>query len=293
MAGDRVIHDDILERPMKIKALAPWFGSNRMLGEHVGSALNGCNWVAVLFAGGLCEVPHIKARTIVVNDLHRHAMNLAWVAADPRLGPMLYRRLRRLSFHPDTLTRAQAYCASMEHDSGMVASSVLLEWAQHYFVASWMGRNGKAGTSDEFSGGLALRFNANGGDSCTRYQNAVKSLVEWRRVLARCTFSVMDAFELLDRCEDSDGHAIYADPPFFGPGKAYKHNCGDSEADQVAWHTRLRDHLARFEHTRVVCRFYDVELIRKLYADHRWNFVPLTGRKSTNGEAPEVLVMRN
>lgn len=30
-----------------INALAPWYGSNRMLAEHVGKALEGCTWVGV------------------------------------------------------------------------------------------------------------------------------------------------------------------------------------------------------------------------------------------------------
>jgi len=32
-----------------------------MLGAHVGKALQGCSWVGIPFAGGLCEVPHIDA----------------------------------------------------------------------------------------------------------------------------------------------------------------------------------------------------------------------------------------
>jgi len=66
-----------------ITALAPWFGSNRTLAENVGTALAGCQWVGVPFAGGMCELLQIKARSLLVSDLHRHVLNLAAVAADP------------------------------------------------------------------------------------------------------------------------------------------------------------------------------------------------------------------
>jgi hypothetical protein len=57
-------------------AIAGWFGGNRLLAPRVGAALEGCNHVVILFAGGMCEVPHITARTILVND--------AWTSAAAR-----------------------------------------------------------------------------------------------------------------------------------------------------------------------------------------------------------------
>lgn len=277
---------------MKVKALVPVLGSNRMLASHVGEALNGCVWVGIPFVGGFSEVPYITARTIVANDLHRHIINLARIAADSLYGPMLYRRLRRIAFHPDSLAKAQLYCRAIE--SGM-GTPIPLEWAENYFVSAWMNRSGKAGTKDEFSGRLALRFNANGGDSAKRYANAARGLMEWRHIIGngRCTFSTIDAFEFNDRCEDNEECALYEDPPFFGPGVDYKHNCGDTETEQVAWHTRLRDSLMRFKKTRIVCRFYDVPLIRELYPEPEWTWKRLVGRKQTNDDAPEVLLVRN
>lgn len=65
-----------------ISCLAPWFGSNRMLAHEVGRALSGCEWVGIPFAGGMAELPQIRARTIVANDLHKHIINLAEVVAD-------------------------------------------------------------------------------------------------------------------------------------------------------------------------------------------------------------------
>jgi len=38
---------------MKVKALMPWFGSNRLLAHRVGELLEGCSWVGVPFAGSM------------------------------------------------------------------------------------------------------------------------------------------------------------------------------------------------------------------------------------------------
>lgn len=271
---------------MKVTALAPWFGSNRMLASEVGTLLSGCEWVGVPFAGGMSELPHIQARTIVANDLHRHVINLARVAAHPRRGAILYRRLRRLAFHPDTLRHAQSRCRDIEQTvADMVSEEDMIEWAENYFVTAWMGRSAKAGTDGEFGGGLPIRWNANGGDSCVRYRSAVKSLLEWRRVLERVNFDCRDAFEFLEeKCKDSPGHGIYCDPPFPDAGDSYRHDF--TEADQ----RRLAKTMARFCEAKVVMRFYDHPLIRVIYPETSWYWKRLVGRKSTNEASPEVLI---
>src|SRR5678810_546876 len=118
---------------MKITALAPWYGSNRMLGHYIGKALAGCSHVTIPFAGGMAEVPHIKASSIVVNDRHRHVINLAQICADAEQGPRLYRRLRRLAFCQEELDRARAICDLMEscHPGAEQVGAGL--WAESYF----------------------------------------------------------------------------------------------------------------------------------------------------------------
>ena len=59
--------------------------------------------VGIPFAGSMSEVPHIKARTILVSDKHRHVINLARVTRDDALRAQLIRGLRRQLFHPDEL----------------------------------------------------------------------------------------------------------------------------------------------------------------------------------------------
>jgi DNA adenine methylase len=278
---------DERRRPMKITAIAPWFGSNRMLAPHVGEALGRLAWCGVPFAGGMCELPYIQARTILVNDLHRHVINLARVCADDKLRPQLIRWLRRRAFHPDELAEAASICSQAEPDG------IDLELARRYFVCAWMGRSHKAGTSGnpsggEFFGEPALRWNANGGDSAVRYHSAIRMLGQFAKTLRRCTFTTNDAFEMLARCEDSDGHGIYCDPPFLEKGRSYKFNCGESPVEEKTWHRRLAESLNRFQKTKVVCRFYEHPLIREFYEG--WTFKELAGRTQANEKASELLV---
>src|SRR5687767_7607129 len=93
------------EPEMKTTALAPWFGSARMIAPLIAKELRGCKWVGVPFAGGMSELAHIKASTIVVSDLHRHVINLARVVAERR--ELLQSQLVALTFHPDELRDAQ------------------------------------------------------------------------------------------------------------------------------------------------------------------------------------------
>ena len=280
---------------MAVTALAGWFGGNRLLAHHVGEALRGCSWVGIPFAGGMSEVPHITARTIVVNDIHRLIINLARVTKDDDLRPALIRQARRKQFHPDELLASQTICKANMEEAPRPPAPPDLSLAVEYFVCCWMGRGGKAGVVDEFNGRTAVRWKSDGGDSMVRYQSAIRMLAEFSRHLRRCTFDTKDAIEeFLPRCEDIKGHGIYADPPFVGVGRRYKYNAGETDAAERAWHTRLRDALARFKNTRVVCRFYDHPLVRELYPSPQWTWLKLEGGKTqanaSDQDTPEVLV---
>lgn len=271
---------------MKTTALAPWFGSNRMLAHHVGEALAGLKWVGVPFAGGMTELLHITAPTLVVSDRHRHVINLARVVQRDDLRAELIRVLDCTLYHPDALATAQTTCRDNEPDDAPD-----LELAAAYFICAWMGRSGKSGTRGEFTGNLPIRNNGNGGDSCVRFRSAIRSLVGWFGVMRRANFHVRDALEFIASANDDPTCGLYCDPPFVGAGEEYQHNCGRTEAEQVAWHTTLAQHVSRFARTRVVMRFYDHPLVRELYPDDRWHWEPLAGRKQTNESAPEVLLV--
>lgn len=271
---------------MKTTAIAPWFGSNRTLGANVGRLLAGCKWVGVPFAGGMGELAHIGARTLLVSDLHRHVINLARVVKHHR--EWLTRELDATAFHPDALAEAQARCRAVEADEAFRPDGVAGEvaWAADYFVAAWMARNATAGTDGEFDAGMSVRWNAAGGDSAVRFRSAVASLADWQVVFRRCTFVRLDVFDFLAKVHDEAGHGVYLDPPFPGPGDKYKHKFDEAEQ------RRLAARLAAFGRCRVVCRYYDHSLVRELYPEPRWAWHHLAGgRKQSNAAAPEVLVV--
>ena len=269
---------------MKVKTLIPWFGSNRTLAHTVGEALRGCRWVGIPFAGGMSELVHVDAPTIVVNDVHWHVMNFANVCRHPTLGPKLFKALKRTPFHPVVLATAQITLqrADVLRPDGLLD----YEMAFHYFVSQWMGRSAKSGTTCELSCALPVRWNANGGDSNTRYRSAVRSLMAWRRILQRCNFTCLDCFEFFDKTQDAEGNGVYCDPPFPDVGDVYKHRfTGDQ-------HRQLAKVLGGYQRTRVICRFYDHPLIRELYPESLWVWKEQVGRKQSNAKACEMLLSK-
>lgn len=263
---------------MAITALAPWFGSNRMLAPIVGERLKGCRWVGVPFAGGMSELYCIDAPTLLVNDLHRHVINLAAVLASDELRQILIDRLSRLPFHPDILRAAQDACDGQPHAIPDV------NLAEAYFVCCWMGRSGIAGTDAEFKGNLPIRWTSTGGDSNTRYRSAVKSLVAWSRIMRRCNFSTLDFRDFLAKCKDYAAHGIYCDAPFPEAGDSYRHKFTEQD------HRQLAGRLATFTDALVLVRYHDHPLIRELYPAGEWHWTALEGRNAANNSTPEVLI---
>ena len=259
-----------------------------MIGRMVGQELSGCSWVGVPFGGAMSCLDSIKARGLVVSDLHRHVINLARAVAHPvddKFRALCY-MWADAPFHPDLLKRAQDFCRQNEPRPS--AWPCDMDAAYWYFIASWMGRGHKGGTVDEFNGGLSTRWNANGGDSAVRYRSAIRAVVAWRRLFRRCCFHVLDALLFIPNCPDTPDTGIYVDPPFPGPGEKYRHKFGIPE------HRELSRQLGKFTQARVVCRFYDHELIRELYPEQPsgpWHWRRIKGRKQTNDEAPEVLIL--
>lgn len=271
---------------LKTTSLVPWFGTNRMTAANVADKLSGLSWLGVTFAGGMSELAHVSCRSIVVNDLHKHVVNLAVQVA--RHGKdRLVQMLDDLPFHPDVLAGAQVMCKAIERGAiDPCTEDEKLHWAAGYFITAWMGRSAKAGTVDEFSGNLSTRWTSSGGDSNTRYRSAIQSIEAWQRVMQRCNFSVLDFRDFLVKCKDETKHGVYSDPPFPDATDSYKHNFTEKD------HRDLADLHGRFQATRVVVRYYDHPLIRELYPTGRWTWHEFPGRKQSNAEAPEVLITR-
>lgn len=265
---------------MDVTALVPYFGCARMVAEKIGELLSGCSWVGIPFAGGMPELAYIDARSIAVNDLHWHVINLASVVADDKLRPKMFRWLRGQAFGPPVLEEAQSYCIQVEP-----AALGDLEAAKQYFASQWMGRSAQAGTDDEFKGGISTRWTDTGGDSNTRYRSAIRSLATFGRIMRRCNFTCMDAFDFLGKCKDRRGHAIYADCPWPKDGDPYRHKFTESD------HRKLAGVLSSFRETRVVIRYGDHPLIRELYPEHKWRWQAIEGRTSGNKAKAEVLIV--
>lgn len=289
---------------MKVKAVAPWFGGKRtmapliveQLGKHSQYFEPFCGSAAVLFAKAPCQKE-------TVNDLHVDLVNLARVVQSREVAEVLYDRLVRVLFGDDVLRQAREVLSEpWEIDD----HSCDLERAYWYFIASWMGRNGTAGTA-RVDYQLAVRWTKGGGSPTVRWRNAVDSLPAWHQRLLNVVILRRDAFKIIGRFEDVPETAIYADPPYHadtrcftknGMGSKYLHEFEHGGTLYGDEHKQLRDVLANYKRARVVVSYYDCPQIRDLYQG--WNFIDCARQKhlhAQNGrgarpkEAPEVLIV--
>lgn len=289
---------------MKVRALEPWFGGKRtmataivrQLGPHSQYFEPFCGSMAVLFAKEATQKE-------TVNDLHGDLINLARVVQQEAVAVVLYDRLQRTLFSEDLLAAAKKVLA---RPWVIDDESCDLERAYWHFLASWLGRNGTAGTA-RIDYQIAVRWTKNGGSPTVRWRNAVESLPAWHRRLQNVVILSRDAFRILDRFEDVAGTAIYADPPYHrstrvfrknGAGYRYAHEFVHDDPMFGDDHRRLRDILTTYKRARVVVSYYDCPEIRGLYAG--WTFLNYrrqkhlhaqAGRGARPKDAPEVLIV--
>jgi DNA adenine methylase len=286
---------------LKITSIAPWFGGKRrmaplivqQLGQHKQYFEPFCGSMAVLFA-------KTKSMHETVNDLHQDLVNLAKVLQEKETAVDLYERLQRTLFNEGLLREAERILAADRWEFPV-------ERAYWYFLASWMGRNGVAGTAaTDYQ--MAVRWTAGGGTPTVRFRSCTESVPEWHERLQNVVILCRDAFEVIPRFDDAGHVAIYVDPPYSaesrgggkGPGghsDSYKHEFSHDTmfGDD---HKRLAEMLGKFEKARVVVSYYDCERVRNLYAG--WTFIPCSrlknlhqqnGRGARAKEAPEVLIV--
>ncbi len=277
----------------KIKAIAPWFGAKRRLAPEIVRELGKhrvywepfCGSMAVLLAKPPC------GGNETVNDLHGDLINLARVIQHDRLGPQLYRRLRRTLINETFYHEATARHRDRGY-LGDVAPDV--EAAYDYFIHVWLGRNGVAGQRHSKAGGtFCVRFTGNGGPPAVRWSSVVRSIPAWKRRMREVFILCRDAFELLERIDDAPGTAIYVDPPYIKEGESYVHKLKRKD------HALLAHFLRRFTKARVVISYYDDPILEKLYPDWTKREMDVTKslvNQSKRGKvgavkAPEVLLM--
>lgn len=300
----------------QITAIAPWFGGKRSLAPEIVAELGPhtqyfepfCGSMAVLLA----KDPSQKE---TVNDLHGDLINLARVLQTETAAESLYSRLQSVLFSEDLLIQAGQILSSADSElllddlSHMRPQNVAaIERAYWYFLASWMGRNGTAGTARQ-DYQIAVRWTKGGGSPTVRWRNAVESIPAWHARLKNVVILRRDAFSILDRFEDVAGTAIYCDPPYHavtrskgatknGRGGKYQHEFEHGGGLFDDDHKRLAEILRGYRNARIVVSYYDCERIRELY--NGWTFVEHTRQKhlhAQNGrgarpkEAPEVLII--
>jgi len=269
----------------KLKAIAPWYGSKRTLAPEIVRQLGPHNYyfegcaasMAVLFAK---EPAHHE----VVCDVHGALTNLAWILQDALAAETLYERLYH-TLYSDEIYRASKQWLD-EHEgktvnemhSGPGLQSISrngvqasLNWAFHYFLASWMGRNGVAGTA-RVNYQIATRWTAGGGSGPLRFANAVDSIPAWHQRLRNVHILRRNLFDVLPSLDDADDTAIYVDPPYFPEtrgalsdgrqgSKTAKYLHDFIEAD----HVRLAESLCKFRRARVVVSYYGSPKLAGLY----------------------------
>jgi DNA adenine methylase len=273
-----------------ITSLAPWFGSKRTIAPSIVQEIGPHNVYWEIFCGSMAVIlAKPPCRTEVVSDLHGDLVNLARCIQHPKLGPALYRRLRRVMSCETTFRESLAVVRAADVDP---MSCPDIDRAYHYFIASWQGMNGVAGTSN-FNTNFARRFSSLGGDTGARWSGGVRSIPNFRKRLERVQVLQSDGIELASKIEDREGTVIYADPPYLVKGAKYKHDFAEED------HARLAEVLGRFRKTRVVVSYYADPRLAGLYPG--WNVRPIdvaksmvnSGKRDETGatKAPEVLLV--
>lgn len=236
---------------MRISAMLPYFGGKRNMADEIVREIgpHSCYWEP--FCGSLAVLfSKDKVSSETINDLHHDVVNLAFILSS-KWAPDLFERLQRTSFCEPLFRECRAKLSECRCDNDT-------DRAYCFFVESWMGRNGVAGTRAANTA-FCVRYTSNGGDPAIRFASAVDSIPAWHDRLRRVAILERDAFELLDRIEDKAGTVIYADPPYLVKGAQYLHDFADAD------HQRLADLLRRFEKTRVVVSYYDHPELARLY----------------------------
>ena len=257
--------------------------------------------MAVLFA----KEPSQKE---TVNDLHGDLVNLARVIQHIDLAETLYTRLQKALFSEALLDEAREKLEGWSFCQDGEVNELSLERAYWYFLACWMGRNGTAGTA-RLDYQIAVRWTKGGGSPTVRFRNALDSMPAWHQRLRNVVILRRDAFSILDRFEDVQGTAIYADPPYEavtrsagsiknGRGGKYLHEFDHGGGLLEDDHERLAQILRGYLHARIVVSYYDCPRVRELYDG--WTFIEHTRQKhlhAQNGrgarpkDAPEILIV--
>lgn len=273
----------------KIKALAPWFGSKRTLAPRIVAELGPHRAYWEPFCGSMAVLLGKQPATMeTVNDLHGELINLARVLRNRPTADILYDRLLRTLCSEVLYREAAQRCRDRGHMAA--GEDPDIDRAEDFFLCSWLGMNGVAGTKRNKMA-FCRRFTKSGGHAATRFVSAIESIPEWHERLRSVVILNADGFELLSRIEDATGVCIYCDPPYLAKSDDYVHDFARDD------HKRLADALGRFQKTRVIVSYYDDPCLDALYAG--WSKVScpmnkaMANPKVPGGKrvAPEILLI--
>lgn len=286
-----------------ITALAPYFGGKR--GMAAGIVRQVCHpappaWFGEPFCGSMAvSLAMPEVQTHVVNDLHADLVNFARVLASreaDELVGMCERTLCSERVYHDAVRMAGLYRDS----DGLMTIETAQRWAWAFFVSSWLGPNGMAGTDHDPR--FCVRWGPGGGDPATRLRSAAEALPGFVERLRRFTITNRDGFDMLAAVQDRPGVALYVDPPYTRETRvagAYRHDFADHGGATLLGatddHDRLADALRRFRHARVVLSYEDCPRVRALYPG--WSVVDVAQHKNTgnasggSAKAPEILLV--
>lgn len=277
--------------PMKINAIAPWFGGKRTMAPLIVNELGKHNAYWGLCCGSLAvEFAKEPATMETCIDLHGDLTNLCFVLQDESLAVELYGRASRMTLSRELFEKSANVIRIEQAPEGDHAPDV--DRAFHYLVVSWFGRNGVAGTSS-YNAGFCMRYTKNGGHAAKRFASAVESIPDWHWRLRNITVLRDDIFKHLPRIEDAAGTVIYCDPPYLVKGASYVHDFDGLH------HKQLADGFARFQKTRVVVSYYDHPLLDQYYPGWTKVYCTRTKAMASQGKrdagndikAPEVLLI--
>ena len=259
---------------LKTKSALSYFGSDSEVACELAAMLDHCKHVTIPFVGGASILPHLKARAIVANDLHRAALNFYRHMSAPETRDELIRLCRATLSHPGEIEDAKAIL-------GRNAGTTFEAWA--FWALCWIGRKGKGGTKHQ--GGLpSVRRTASGGTNATRIRVAARDLGIWAKEFERCEWESVDFRALLPKVADRPDCGIYCDPPWVGAGRNYLHEFSEHD------HYELAAELHRFEATTVLIRYGDAPLIRELYSASEWNVIEASSRDQCNARKGEIWI---
>lgn len=280
----------------QLTAIAPWLGGKRSMADVIVEQLGEHISYFDLFCGSLA-VPLAKPVSVheTVCDLHKDLYNLALVLRDRPAAEELYAQLHRTMFHEQLLKEAQQSLRAP-----FPAKVPDVHRAYLFFIQSWAGRNGIAGSVRQ-TFQIAVRWTHGGGSPTLRWRNAIESIPDWQLRLNNMTIVNRSAFEVLPKIRDAGRTAIYADPPYLldtrghkGGGSRYEHDFKEED------HVELAKQLARFKQARVVVSYYDSPKLAELYPAPQWTKIDCTrfknlsvqnGREQERTTAPEVLLV--